>query len=639
MEFDSFSNIKKEFNVVISTEKYKDDINFFISSYKIPFSIKTHFIDSEEKIFDFFSENEVALLITDGNIDYFNIIKSIQETYENNFTQFIVISDNGRLSNDIFIENTFFIHPNFLISNIFGNFFYQSLFSYILILNNENFQKKYKKIRNEYNKERNLNQAIFSNIKEGAIILNSEGKILFANKVAEYILDFENKEYLKTKISNFLKNEVGDSSYILDLLNDCIQKRRRIRRNMQYFFTKNENKIILNLEFIPIPESENVLFIFEDVTIQKRLWDEIFQRKNLETIGLISEGIVHDLNNQLTTILASVHLMKEFVKDENIYEYIVDIENASVKSKNIINDFISFYKGNIPIKRKGNIKEVVEEIVHFIFRGSNINVSISSEANLWNIEFNQSLIAQALKNILVNAREAVSRSGNIIIKIGNQLIGEKNPYEAKAGKYVKISVEDDGIGIKKEDIEKIFDPNFSTKGKDRGLGLSLVKLIIENHNGFITVNSRERVGTIFQIFLPISDKSENDLKAKKEKKDIKDTNVLIIENDSAIIKTLEKIFLYYNIKASFLNKFRAFENSELIEKNYDCLIIDTSNIDEKTIERFIEKFKRFNENIKTILLTHKHRFDQEKINKLKINALIYKPFNLEDIGEILSEVL
>ncbi|MCX7820519.1 MAG: ATP-binding protein [Brevinematales bacterium] len=639
MEFDAFSNVKKDFNVVVLSKKYKDDLVFFISSYKLPFLVRVNSFEEEEKIFDFFEENDVAIVIIDGSFDYINIIKSIQETFDNHFTHFIVISENGKVSNDIFLENTLFIHPNFIISNVFANFFYQSLFSYISVLNNESFQKKYKKVRNEYNKEKNLNQAIFSHIKEGAIILNFEGKILFANKIAEYVLNFENKEYIKTQLSSYLRGEEGGQNYILELLTECIQKRKRIRRNMQYFFTKNENKIILNLEFLPIPDSENILFIFEDVSIQKRLWDEIFKRKNLETLGLISEGIVHDLNNQLTTILASVHILKEFVKDENIYDYIIDIENASVKSKNIITDFVSFYKGNIPVKRKGNVKEVIEELVHFIFRGSNINVSVSAESNLWEIEFNQSLIAQAIKNILVNAREAVSKSGNIIIKIGNQIIGDKNPYDMKSGKYIKITVEDDGIGIKKDDIEKIFEPNFSTKGKDRGLGLSIVKLIIEDHNGFISVSSRERVGTIFQIFLPVSENMENNFVTKKERKIIKDSNVLIIESDSAITKTLEKIFSYLNIKANFLSKFRVFENWEIINKKYDCLIIDTSNIDEKNIERFITKFREINNNIRTILLTHKHRFDVEKINRLNINAVIYKPFNLEDIGEILTEVL
>ncbi len=637
MEFDSVLNFKKEFNVVIGTDKYKDDISFFISSYKLPFSIKTHCLNSEETIFEFFDENDVALLIIDGSLDYVNIIKSIQDNYDNTYTNFIVISDNSNLYKDIFMENVIFIHPNFLTSNIFANFLYQSLLLHIAILNNENLQKKYKKVRNEYNREKNLNQVILSHIKEGIIVLNSEGNILYANKIAEYIINFENKEYIRMPISNYIKGE-ENHSYILELLSECVQKRKRIRRNMQYFLI-NENKLILNIDLVPIPDGENIFFIFEDVTIQKRLWDEIFKRKNLETLGLISEGIVHDLNNQLTTILASLHLMKEFVRDENVYDYIVDVENASLKSKNIINDFFCFYKGNIPLKRKGNIKEVVEDIVHFIFRGSNINVSISAESNLWEIEFNQSLISQALKNIIVNAREAVSKSGNIMIKIGNQLIRENNPYDIKAGKYIKIAIEDDGIGIKKENIERIFDPTFSTKGQDRGLGLSIVKLIIENHNGFITVSSRENVGTIFQLFLPVCEEKIDYLINKKEKRISKDSNVLIIESDSSITRTLEKIFFYLNIKAHFFDKFRVFEEMEIIQKQYDCLIIDTSNIDERNIERFINRFREINNDIKTILITHKHRFDQEKIKKLKVNAVIYKPFNVEDIDEVLAKVL
>ncbi len=626
---------KKEFKVVIGTEKYNSDISFFISSYKLPGQLRIYSLFTPEKIVNFSLENECFLIILDDKLDYQKIIRNVQD--HDNCKHFIVITeDSFNIPNEFFFENTIFIHPAFLKSNIFYNFFYQTLAVHSYSINYDNLHKKYKKLRNDYNTEKTLNNLVFNHVKEGLIILDYDLNIRYANKQAGYILKFENKDYQNIQLTSYLKSM--EEPDLESILFDCKINRRKIKKNMQTF-TLSDRQIILNYEFIPLNENDeanNIMFLFEDVTLQKKLWDEISKKKNLETLGLISEGIVHDLNNNLTNVIANINLMKQMVNDDNLKDYIIDIENSAMKSKNIINDFVHFYNGNIPTTSKGNLKELLNEIIRFVFRGSNISVNLNVESDLYEVEFNKSLLAQALKNIFVNSKEAISRSGHIIVNIKNQIIN-KTTTEIPEGKYVTISIEDDGMGIPKENLPKIFEQNFSTKGKDRGSGLAIVKSIIENHNGFIRVESREKIGTMFQIFLPACEASKKSV-TNKERKNIKnDSTILVIENNPEIIETLKRIFLYLSLNADFCNKINIIENK--INKNYDCIIIDSSNIEEKNLNRIIERFKSINKNIKIILLTHKYRFDKEKLNKMELNAIIFKPFDIEEFNEVLGEVL
>ncbi|MGC8765483.1 MAG: ATP-binding protein [Brevinematia bacterium] len=639
---------KKELNVIIFTKNENAFLSSLIENINLPIPLKMIYPNNEEELIEIAtSEKDIPLIIVDENINYTNLIDKIQNIVEDSKIQFIVILNNSTPEiKDISLRNLFFVYKKFLNSEFFCYLLFQIIEIYLLISNNEIATRKLKRLRGEIAREKSIKSNILNSVKEGVILLDGEGCILFSNKIAEYILEFGDIEYLNTPIEKYLRFSDGEEKSFGSLISECYSKKKRLRKNMSTLISNSERTYIMNYEFVPIIDINErvycIAFIFEDVTLQKRMWDEISKKKNLETLGLISEGIIHDLNNQLTTILASINLIKGTNCDENLYEYLVDVENASIKAKNIIGDFVSFSKGGIPLKKKGDIKALVEEVVHLLFRGSNIHTSISAESNLWNVEFDHSLMAQAIKNVLVNSREAISRSGSIIVNIGNQTIPEKNQFSVKGGKYVKISIEDDGVGIPKHLIDRIFDPNFSTKGKDRGLGLSIVNSIISNHNGFIKVDSREKVGTVFQIFLPASE--EKILLNRKAAGQIKkQSNVLVLEHDPAILGVLKKIFIYFEMKANFLTKKRFTEedfNTITAELSYDYLLIDTSGVEDRVIESFISKIKAKNPSLKVIIITHKNRYDSEEKQKhIGVNAILYKPFGLEEFGEVFGEVL
>jgi len=650
MELDfSLYGDKKELNILISSSKeIQDKLKQIITdglNLSIPLNLK--FFEEERSIIDFIAafEYSTPLVIFEKTKKNSEIIRKINENLSNCKTTFIVLYEEKEEVENISFKNTILLPLSFLEKNFFLNFLYISLSSWLNLIFSEQSIKKIKKCKNELNKEKLIKNSILNSVKEGVLILDTEGNILHANKMAEYILELQDKEYQNTSFNKYLKIPEDKGEKLMALYEECQLKKKRLRKNMTIFSSQSERNYIVNYEFVPILDNNRniayILFIFDDVTLNKKMWDELSKKKNLEMLGLISEGIIHDLNNQLTTVLANINLVKENCKDEETYDYIIDIENAALKTKNIIGEFVSFSKGGVPFKKKGNIKELVEEVVHLLFRGTNIHISISAENNLSNVEFDHSLMAQALKNILINSKEAISRSGNIIIKIGNQTIPEKNPYSVKGGKYIKLSIEDDGIGIPKELIDKIFYPNFSTKGKDRGLGLSMVESIISSHNGFIRVDSREKIGTAFHIFLPASEKQQKTNKICHGTIN-KNSNVLVLSHDHSMIKVLEKIFKYFEVCSYFLPKRRITDEdfSALFnEKTYQYLIIDLSGIGERNIEKIIEKVRNFNTNMKIIIFTHNHLFDPQKVKNLGINAVLYKPFTLEEFGNVFGEIL
>jgi len=640
---------KKEVPVILTSSKYSDKVKSMVLNSGLPISFRILNCSTEKEVINCINkEKEIPIVIMNQNLNYLNLIKEIQEVCKNDKIQFIVILEKiDENTKNYCFDNTIFITEEMLNGKIFYNFFKVSLSNFLSrVLNDVNI-RKIKRMKNTINKERYYLSYLMNSLREGIIILDSLGRIISLNKIAEHMLDLEDIEYINTPIDKYIELTNERTKEKEKPVSKCIETKKAIRSNLSILETKGERSYIVSYELTPVLDSATdeimeIIFIFEDITLYKRLWDDVSRKKNLETLGLIAEGFVHDLNNQLTTMLANIHLLKETTSDESILEYIIDIENACMKSKSIVTDFIAFSKGGIPLKRKGNIKELIEEVVHLMFRGTNIRIDISAETQLGYVEFDHSLMAQVIKNVLLNAKEAVSHNGTIIVKIGNQNIPENNPYNVKGGKYVKISIEDDGIGIPQPMLDKIFDPNFSTKGKDRGLGLSIVKSIVENHNGFIKVSSRENVGTIFTIYLPVCEEKK-ELKEKVKKEVKKYSKLLIIIKDSTIIRTLERVFKFLQLTADFITKNRL--THEDLEKFiaskavYDYLIIDTSGIDERNIRRLIEHLKQINPALKVIIMTHNHRFDTERANKFMANAILYKPFGIEEISDVLASVI
>ncbi|MEE9613766.1 MAG: PAS domain-containing protein [Thermodesulfobacteriota bacterium] len=244
-----------------------------------------------------------------------------------------------------------------------------------------------------------------------------------------------------------------------------------------------------------------------DITERRKMRDEALKSQKLESLGVLAGGIAHDFNNLLTSILGNLSFAKRTLsKGDNIYTRIDESEKASVRAAELVQQLLTFARGGEPVKKVVSIGKVVRESVSIVLRGSKVKEECVVPDDLAAVEADEGQISQVMNNILINAEQAMIEGGTVRVVCENLGAGEKRPLQLPDGDYIRITVADEGVGIGKDTLQKIFDPYFTTKRRGSGLGLASAYSIVKNHGGLITVESEWGVGATFHIYLPASDK-------------------------------------------------------------------------------------------------------------------------------------
>ena len=233
----------------------------------------------------------------------------------------------------------------------------------------------------------------------------------------------------------------------------------------------------------------------------------------MEAVSRLAGGIAHDFNNILTTIAGCGHLLKDGISSNPHYaRYLDRLLSASEKASELTRGLLAFSRNQVLSLRKTDLNEVVENAGRSLqgLVGENIEMSIhTSSAPLFALADGRQL-EQLMINLAMNARDAMPEGGCFTIETEQTCLDEgfiaAYGY-GKAGAYARISVSDTGAGMDESIRANIFEPFFTTKetGKGAGLGLAIVYGIVSQHHGYITVNSRQGIGTIFKIYFPIAD--------------------------------------------------------------------------------------------------------------------------------------
>jgi PAS domain S-box-containing protein len=259
----------------------------------------------------------------------------------------------------------------------------------------------------------------------------------------------------------------------------------------------------LSNSFIELDNDEIFLLsIFRDITERKNAEADKLRLQNLESLGILTGGILHDFRNILTVIKGQASILDIKIKDEKIRKSVLSITEAANTAVRLTNQLYNFAKGELPNKSLVLINNLLEEISSAFSGDPNIKFKFDFEGISW-AEVDSLQMKQAINNIIINARESMPKGG--VIRISTEMAREDDKT------YLKIKITDSGCGIPEENISRIFDPYFTTKIRDNkkgsGLGLSISHSIIKNHGGKINVFSKIESGTTFEICIPINKKS------------------------------------------------------------------------------------------------------------------------------------
>jgi len=280
----------------------------------------------------------------------------------------------------------------------------------------------------------------------------------------------------------------------------------------------NEKTVALFVSRLEISDGTlaGLILYFIDLTEQKKLEVQFAQSQKMQAVGQLAGGVAHDFNNLLTAMIGFCDLLLlRFRPGDQSFLDIMQIKQNANRAANLVRQLLAFSRQQTLQPRVIQIGEVLSELSHLLNRllGENVELKMIHGRDLGPVRVDQGQLEQVIINLAVNARDAMPNGGTLTIRTMNMEVRQPVQREMEImpmGPYILIEVTDDGVGIPREIISRIFEPFFSTKevGSGTGLGLSTVYGIVKQTGGFIFVESVVGSGTKFSIYLPRHQQTE-----------------------------------------------------------------------------------------------------------------------------------
>jgi two-component system, cell cycle sensor histidine kinase and response regulator CckA len=470
---------------------------------------------------------------------------------------------------------------------------------------------------------------------DGIAIYDIDGKIIGCNNVNAQMLGYEKPEDLTGKFVIELIDQVDREKAFINL-NKTLDE--GLVRNVEYCFIKKDSSKFFGESSSSLVRDANgnpkyLVSITRDISDRKKSDVERLRLQNLESLGLLAGGIAHDFNNILSTILGRVSLAMINLDEGKLKNNLIGITKATKRAIGLTQQLLTFSKGGCPEKSVIDIKKVIHDTAKFSLSGSNVEVEFNF-GDTFTLVADQGHISQVIQNLVINAKQAMPLGGKIYIST-------EDVFEAHDKMFVKIVVRDNGIGIPKEYVEKIFDPYFSTKQDGSGLGLAVCYSIILRHDGTISVESQPGKGTAFTIILPAA---ENQMIEGEETTESvsKHMNVLIMDDEQDIRDTLAELLasLGHEVTTSKdgAEALNLYENAKRDSKPFDLIFMDLTI---KGGMGGLETIKRLREMEQTVKVIVSSGYSDESMSNYKkygFDGKLNKPYTIEDLNSAISMI-
>jgi PAS domain S-box-containing protein len=345
-----------------------------------------------------------------------------------------------------------------------------------------------------------FNESIIESINVGLLAVDLDGRVTRLNSALEEILDLSRAQAVGKKVEELFSEDFADT--LRQVLGNDRWRLREIRNIYKiHTATFAGHQLVLNIAIAPLQDSQEqtgALVVLEDVTSRVRLEEQLQQREKLSSIGLLAAGVAHEVNTPLTGVSSYTQMLLGMLSETDPkHALLLKVRRQAERATNIVNNLLNFSRtGDATEFTELDIGRVLDDTLQLLepqLRGNQIEIVRGYDPDSPQVFGNSGKLQQVFTNLLLNARDAIPAGGSIRIST--------LPAEDHS---LTIEVSDSGIGIAPENVAKIYDPFYTTKGVGRGTGLGLAVSygIVQEHSGHISVESTPGQGTIFRITLP-----------------------------------------------------------------------------------------------------------------------------------------
>jgi len=397
-------------------------------------------------------------------------------------------------------------------------------------------------------------------------------------------------------------------------------------------------------------EITNIVELRTDVTETIQLEEQFYQAQKMEAVGRLAGGVAHDYNNMLSVILGYTQMALQRTDPESpMYEDLQEILSAANRTTGITRQLLAFARKQTIDPRVLDLNEAITGMINMLGRliGEDIKLTWRPKPGLGSVMVDPSQIDQLLANLCVNARDAIVGVGEINIETDTVIFHTKDcagHTTIVPGEYVVLAVSDNGCGMEKEVMDKIFEPFYTTKkvGHGTGLGLSTIYGIVEQHRGFVKVSSEPGKGTTFKIYLPqyLGEIGKTETQGSSAIQQGQGETVMIVDDDKAVLKLTSRMLK--NIGYSVLTANKPAEAIKMAHKQTDVihLLISDMVMPEMNGQDLVERILTLHPESKYLFMSgHTANIIANQGIMTESVPLIQKPFTAKELAAKVRDIL
>ncbi len=490
-------------------------------------------------------------------------------------------------------------------------------------------------------------------IGDGVITTDIRGRVLMLNKAAEDLTGLRHEQAFMRPLADVFNivDEQTRQPFALTRPDGMMVKDGQPSRTVRGILVpEGGRELLVEQSAASITDHDNrvigSVIVFRDMTERQKLEQELIHTQNLESLGLLAGGIAHDFNNILTAIFGNVMLAKNHQDaGSEPFDRLSEAEQAIGRARELTHQLLTFSKGGSPVKETADISAIVADSTRFMLRGSKTRPEFAISPSVWAVDVDIGQMSQVINNIVLNADYAMPDGGVLHVTVENARVTGDLHLPVPDGRYVRISLVDEGAGIPRESLDRIFDPYFTTKPGGSGLGLSTARSIVRRHNGLITVASEPGNGTEVHIWLPASEKSLPEKTATPDpSRNLSGEGRVLVMDDEETIRDVAKALLehlgyHVDVAKDGDEAIALYQAAQREENPYHCVIMDLTIPGGMGGREAIERLLAIDPGTRAIVSSGYSNdpvmADHRKFGFLGILA---KPYTMAEMGRAVSQL-
>lgn len=379
-------------------------------------------------------------------------------------------------------------------------------------------------------------ETILDHLSEGILELTRNGEVIYSNLTATSLIGLPEERLLGSDFKEVFQPSSRER------VEELLEESRKVEGTVADDTTALLNEKQVSLTVLPVRREEQAtaIVIIKDVTQQKRLESHLEHAQRMEAIATLAGGVAHQFNNALFAISGNLELLQMVMSDkEKVERYIEPIKPSLERMTDLTNQLLAYAREGKYKPEKIGMNEFVKNTVPLLRYavGNAADISMDLSEDVCGVEVDLAQMQMVLSALIANATEAMGASGRIRVLTRNERVDDascQGRLNLRPGRYVRLTVEDNGKGMEDKIKERIFEPFFTTKFQGRGLGMAAAYGIVSNHDGCISVESEAGRGTTVHIYLPAV---ERETERKGSESDLSQGagTIMVIEDEETIL--------------------------------------------------------------------------------------------------------